>query len=62
MGQRFSQNSNSFVIDQDGAKCFTFGKTKVKVVEYFAEQGKQLSQLLAELVLQEARKLEKNPA
>lgn len=62
MDQQSSQNSNSFVVDQDGAKCFTFGKTKIKVVEYFAEQGKQLSQLLAELVLQEARKLEENPA
>ena len=62
MDQQSSRNPNSFVIDQDGAKCFTFGKTKVKVVEYFAEQGKQLSQLLVELVLQEARKLEENPA
>ena len=61
MDQQASQNPNSFDIDQDGAKCFTFGKTKVKVIEYFAEQGKQLSQLLAELVFQEARKLEESP-
>lgn len=62
MNQQSSRNSNSFVINKDGAKCFTFGKTKIKVIEYFAEQGKQLSQLLAELVLQEVRKLEENPA
>lgn len=62
MDQQSSQSPNNFSIDQDGAKCFTFGKTKIKVIEYFAEQGKQLSQLLAELVLQEARKLEENPA
>ncbi len=53
---------DQFVIDQSGAKYFTFGNTRVKVVEYFAKQGKPLSQLLAELVLQEAKKLEENPA
>lgn len=51
---------SSFDIDLDGTKCFTFGKTKIQVVEYFAEHGKQLSQLLAELVLQQAKKSEEN--
>ncbi len=62
MEQQFSPNPNDFVIDQDGAKCFTFGNTRIKVVEHFAEQGKTLSQLLAELVLQKVKKLEENPA
>lgn len=47
---------NSVVRNQDGTLCFTFGKTRIIVIEH----GKQLSQLLAELVLQEARKLENN--
>lgn len=62
MDQQFSQNPDGFVIDQNGAKYFTFGNTRIKVVEYFAEQGKQLSQLLVELVLQKAKRLEENPA
>ncbi len=55
MNQKFSQNPNGIEIDQNGTKCFTFGNTRIRVVEHFAEHGKQLSQLLAELVLQEAR-------
>ena len=62
MDQQFSHNPNGFFVDQDGAKCFTFDNTRIKVTEHFAEQGKQLSELLAELVLQEAKKLEENPA
>ncbi len=62
MEQQFSQSPNGFVIDRNGEKCFTFGNTRVKVIEYFAEQGKQLSQLLAELVLQEAKNLEEKHA
>lgn len=51
---------DSVVRNQDGTLCFTFGKTRIIVVEHFAEHGKQLSQLLAELVLQRARELENN--
>lgn len=51
---------DSVVRNQDGTLCFTFGKTRIIVTEHFDEHGKQLSQLLAELVLQEARKLEDN--
>lgn len=58
--QRTILKPDSVVRNQDGTLCFTFGKTRIIVIEHFAEHGKQLSQLLVELVLQEARKLEDN--
>lgn len=58
--QHTIRKPDSVVRNQDGTLVLTFGKTRVIVVEHFAEHGKTLSQLLAELVLQEARKLEDN--
>ena len=43
-------------------KCFSYGKHQVRVIEHFAKSGKTLSQLIAELVLQEARKSEEKLA
>jgi len=62
LDQQLSQNSDGFVADQNGEKYFIFGNTRVKVVEHFAEQEKTLSQLLVELVLQQAKRLEENPS
>lgn len=58
--QHTIRKPDSVVRNQDGTLVLTFGKTRIIVVEHFAEHGKTLSQLLAELVLQEARKLEDN--
>lgn len=58
--QHTTLKPGSIVRNQDGSLCFTFGKTRIIVIEHFVEHGKTLSQLLAELVLQEARKLEDN--
>lgn len=58
--QHTIREPDSVVRNQDGTLCLTFGKTRIIVIEHFAEHGKQLSQLLAELVFQRAKELENN--
>lgn len=45
--------------NQSNTNCFTYGNTRIHVIEHFAHDGKPLEHLLTELVIQRARTSER---
>ena len=48
--------------DENGKKHFMYGKTRLNVTEHFAEKGKTFSEILDEIVLARAGKLQESAA
>lgn len=41
--------------DENGQEYFNYGRTRIKVIEHFPEEGKTITELIEELILREAR-------
>ena len=44
------ENTSFYAIDEDGELYFYCGKTKIKVIEHFADNGKELSTLIEDVI------------
>ena len=44
----------TIIIEEDGRKCFIYGKTRLHVTEHFPDKGKTFSEILDEIILQRA--------
>lgn len=44
------ENTSVYVTEEDGTQYFYCGKTKIKVTEHFADNGKELDTLIEDVV------------
>ena len=52
----FTAPTGRLVVGKDGAEYFICGKSRIKVSEHFASEGKQLSELLENVIQHTANK------